>query len=181
MNWQSLLKLDYQTSFRLRLDDKNSSWRRLAAILAHSGDSWFWMIGLGLVWLTGSHAWHSRSALYAIGVGGLALLVFGLKFIIRRPRPAGDWGAIYRNTDPHSFPSGHAARAAMLAVLAIGTGPVWYAAVLVLWLPVVSLARVAMGVHYLSDIFAGMIIGILAGLGLLALQPLLVLYLKFLF
>lgn len=181
MNWQSLLKLDYQTSLRLRLDNKTSLWRRLAALLAHSGDSWFWMIGLVLVWLLGSREWHSRSALYALGVGGLALLVFAIKFTIRRPRPSGDWGAIYRNTDPHSFPSGHAARAAMLAVLAIGTGPVWFAVLLVLWLPVVSLARVAMGVHYLSDIFAGMMVGILAGLALLALQPLLVFYLQFLF
>ncbi len=94
----------------------------------------------------------------------LAGLVFLVKFSVRRQRPEGDWGAIYRSTDPHSFPSGHAARAAMLAVLGIGLGPTWFGLALVLWAPLVSLARVAMGVHYLSDVVAGVILGILAGL-----------------
>ena len=55
---------------------------------------------------------------------------------------------IYRKTDPHSFPSGHAARAFMIAVLATGLGPGWLAVVLWVWAPLVSVARVAMGVHY---------------------------------
>jgi undecaprenyl-diphosphatase len=86
-----------------------------------------------------------------------------IKFTIRRQRPEGEWGAIYRSTDPHSFPSGHAARAVMLAVVAMGTGPAWFAALLVVWAPLVCLARVAMGVHYLSDILAGMLLGLVLG------------------
>jgi undecaprenyl-diphosphatase len=92
----------------------------------------------------------------------------GLKFVIRRRRPEGRWGSIYRNSDPHSFPSGHAARAFLIAVLAAGLGPAWAAIALWLWAPLVSIARVAMGVHYLSDVVAGLIVGILSGL--LALQ-----------
>lgn len=83
-----------------------------------------------------------------------------LKFSIRRRRPEGQWGAIYRNTDPHSFPSGHAARATLLVVLTFAWGPIWLAILLLIWAPLVALARVALGVHYLSDILAG------AGLGL---------------
>ena len=86
-----------------------------------------------------------------------------VKFSVRRQRPEGDWGGIYRLTDPHSFPSGHAARAAMLAVLGVGLGPPWFGAVLVAWTPLVSLARVAMGVHYISDVVAGILLGLLAG------------------
>jgi membrane-associated phospholipid phosphatase len=52
----------------------------------------------------------------------------------------------------------------MIAVLAIGLGPGWLAIVLCLWAPLVALARVAMGVHYVSDIAAGMVIGVLAGI-----------------
>jgi membrane-associated phospholipid phosphatase len=37
----------------------------------------------------------------------------------------------------------------MLAVLALGIGPVWLGALLLVWAPLVALARVAMGVHYL--------------------------------
>jgi undecaprenyl-diphosphatase len=94
----------------------------------------------------------------------LAALVMGLKFIIRRRRPEGDWGSIYRNTDPHSFPSGHAARAFLIAVLAMALGPAGLAIGLWIWAPLVSLARVAMGVHYVSDVVAGSILGVIAGL-----------------
>ena len=130
----------------------NHRWFKVAAFLAHSGDSWFWMAGLGIVWLFTRGEWHIHSALMAGGVVGLAALVLAIKFTVRRQRPPGEWGAIYRNTDPHSFPSGHAARAAMLAVMAIGLGPAWFAWVVAIWAPLVSLARVATGVHYLSDI-----------------------------
>ena len=54
-------------------------------------------------------------------VGMLAALVLVLKFLIRRRRPEGEWGGIYRQTDPHSFPSGHAARSVLIAVLAVAT------------------------------------------------------------
>jgi undecaprenyl-diphosphatase len=94
----------------------------------------------------------------------LAALVMGLKFIIRRRRPEGDWGSIYRNTDPHSFPSGHAARAFLIAVLTMALGPTGLAIGLWIWAPLVSLARVAMGVHYASDVVAGSILGVIAGL-----------------
>jgi len=94
----------------------------------------------------------------------LALIVTALKFSIRRRRPEGEWGAIYRSTDPHSFPSGHAARAALLAVSSLVWGPSWLGALLVLWAPIVSLARVAMGLHYLSDVIAGATLGVTTGL-----------------
>jgi undecaprenyl-diphosphatase len=70
---------------------------------------------------------------------------------------------IYRRTDPHSFPSGHAARAAMLVVLGIGLGPAWLGFGLLVWAPLVSLARVSMGLHYISDVVVGFVLGILTG------------------
>ena len=53
----------------------------------------------------------------------LAVMVLLIKFRIRRQRPVGEWGRIYRNTDPHSFPSGHAARAFLIATIAAGKSP----------------------------------------------------------
>ena len=94
----------------------------------------------------------------------MAVLVLMVKFIVRRRRPEGEWGAIYRNTDPHSFPSGHAARAFMLAVVASALGPLWLAVMLWFWAPLVSLARVSMRVHYMLDVVAGLVVGLLAGL-----------------
>ena len=135
-------------------------------LLAHSGDSWLWLLGLGVLWLAGNEYWKSRAVSLAIGITLAAVIVLTLKFLVRRKRPEGDWGGIYRSTDPHSFPSGHAARAVMLAVLALGLGPAWLAIVLVLWAPFVSLARVAMGLHYLSDVLAGIVLGAVMGLGI---------------
>lgn len=167
---KSFLRWDADLSARLRLSQK-SSWWKLAAFLAHSGDSWFWMLGLLLVWLFGDLLWHNNAALMAAGVGGLALFVFVLKFTIRRQRPPGDWGAIYRNTDPHSFPSGHAARAGLLGVMSLGLGPLSFGLVVLIWVPFVCLARVCTGVHYLSDVIAGLFLGIMAGFFMLAIAP----------
>jgi undecaprenyl-diphosphatase len=90
-----------------------------------------------------------------------------IKLLVRRRRPEGEWGAIYRRTDPHSFPSGHAARAGLLATLIAGWGPAWLAPILLVWAPLVILARVAMGLHYLSDVLAGAALGVLVGIGIL--------------
>ncbi len=159
----TLLTLDARWSQTLRVAEKPGPLRRLAIFLAHSGDSWFWGIGLVIVWLAGNDFWK-RSALWIfIGIAITAVITQALKWLIRRERPQGEWGALYRSVDPHSFPSGHASRVAMLAVLGVGLGPAWFALLLIVWAPLVALARVAMGVHYLSDILAGAVLGIVVG------------------
>lgn len=159
-----LLELDARTSAWMRIAERPGPLRTLAAILAHSGDSWFWLLGLGLLWWLGTEFWRSRVIVFAGGILVTAVIVMLIKFTVRRRRPEGEWGNIYRSTDPHSFPSGHAARAFMLATLAVAAGPPWFGILLCAWAPLVALARVAMGVHYLSDIFAGMAFGLVMGL-----------------
>jgi membrane-associated phospholipid phosphatase len=181
MTIKSILEKDLSWSQRLRIAQNNNSWFKYAAILAHSGDSWFWMVALFVIWLAARDEWHTRAALLASGIVGLALVVLAIKFTVRRQRPPGEWGAIYRNTDPHSFPSGHAARSAMLAVMAVGLGPVWFAWALVIWAPLVSLARVTTGVHYLSDVLAGIFVGLLAGGFMLLIAPTLLAWFPFIF
>lgn len=166
-----LLEWDARWSERLRLAEKPGPLRSLASFLAHSGDSWFWGIGLVLVWLVADAAWKYRAVVIFLAIGVLAVVVQALKWTVRRQRPPGEWGAIYRSADPHSFPSGHAARALMLAVLGLALGPAWFAAVLVVWGPLVALARVVMGVHYISDVVAGALLGALFGLALAASLP----------
>ena len=158
-----LLSLDADLSKKLRVAERPGLLRTLASFLAHSGDSWFWLIGLVLVGWLGNDFWKERAIILGIGIIVTAALVMGIKFTVRRQRPAGEWGEIYRKTDPHSFPSGHAARAGMLAVLGTGLGPLGFAVVLLIWAPLVALARVAMGVHFLLDILAGMVFGMLMG------------------
>jgi undecaprenyl-diphosphatase len=59
----------------------------------------------------------------------------------------------------------------MLAVVAVGLGPAWFGILLLTWAPLVILARVAMGVHYLSDVLAGALLGVAIGMGVLLFIP----------
>ena len=158
-----LLQTDRAWTQRLRVAEKEGPLRTLAAFLAHSGDSWFWAAGLVVLWLLGDTFWKHWAAVQFGGISVMALIVLALKFSIRRQRPAGEWGLLYRSTDPHSFPSGHAARAFLLGMLAWQLGPPWLGWLLLLWGPLVSLARVAMGVHYVSDVLAGALLGLIGG------------------
>ena len=164
MKLTRLLELDARLSARLRVAERPGILRNIAAFLAHSGDSWFWWAGLALLAWLGDSFWRPWALTVLISIIVLAVIVLAVKFTIRRRRPEGEWGQFYRSTDPHSFPSGHAARAIMIAVLALGMGPAWLAIVLCVWAPLVVLARVAMGLHYVSDVAAGVILGIIAGL-----------------
>lgn len=153
------LELDARWSARLRIAEKPGLLRTLAIVLAHSGDSWIWFAILGLTAWLGPSPWRVWALRSLAAVAGLALIVLLLKFAVRRRRPEGTWGAIYRRTDPHSFPSGHAARATLLAILGAVWAPTWLGVLLVIWAPFVCTARVAMGVHYLSDILVGVLLG----------------------
>ncbi len=154
-----LLAIDDRWSRRIRVAEKPGLLRILAAILAHSGDLWFWLLGLVVLYALGDETWRWRASVLATGIVVTAVVVMIIKLIVRRRRPEGEWGAFYRKSDPHSFPSGHAVRAVMLAVVAIGMGPSWLGLLLAVWAPLVALARAAMGVHYLSDVLAGMVLG----------------------
>jgi undecaprenyl-diphosphatase len=123
-----------------------------------------------VLWWLGDLFWRSWALTVLLSIIVLAGFVLAIKFSIRRRRPEGEWDAIYRSTDPHSFPSGHAARAMLIAVLAIGLGPGWLAILLCIWMPLVALARVAMGVHYLSDVVAGVLLGTIAGVVVLLIR-----------
>jgi undecaprenyl-diphosphatase len=160
---QKIMQWDLDISARLRLAEQEGWLRRLAKIFAHSGDSWFWLLGLVVIGWLGTPFWRWRMVTFGIGVIVTAALVLLIKFTVRRQRPEGEWGEIYRSTDPHSFPSGHAARAFLLATMAVAFGPPWFGIVLVIWAPLVALARVAMGVHYFSDVLVGGLFGILIG------------------
>jgi undecaprenyl-diphosphatase len=171
MSLGRILELDQRFSAKLRVAEKPSTLRNMAVLLAHSGDSWFWLLGLLGVGVFGDPAWRMRAIIIGVAILAAALIVIIIKFTVKRQRPEGEWGSLYRNTDPHSFPSGHAVRAVMIAVLAAGLGPVWFGWVALIWAPLVGLARVSMGVHYLSDVLVGAVLGILFGLIGLALAP----------
>ncbi|MBI2331638.1 MAG: phosphatase PAP2 family protein [Chloroflexi bacterium] len=164
MIFRRILELDARLSSQMRVAEKPGLLRNFAIFFAHSGDSWFWLAALIIVWFFSDPTWRKWETVEFFGILGLAFVVLAVKFLVKRKRPEGDWGEIYRNTDPHSFPSGHAARAFLVAIVATVLAPPWLAIILWVWAPLVSLARVSMGVHYLSDIIAGTILGVIVAL-----------------
>ncbi len=164
MNLRPVLELDARLSDRMRVAEKPGALRAVSVFFAHSGDSWYWLIGLFALWVRGNSFWKEWAVVQFVGISLLAALVISIKFLVRRRRPEGEWGGIYRNTDPHSFPSGHAARSFLIAVVATGLSSSWLAIVLWIWAPLVALARVAMGVHYVSDVVVGAALGIVFAL-----------------
>lgn len=172
MKLRSILEWDARLSDKMRVAEKPGALRAIAVFFAHSGDSWFWGAALIIAWFLSNSPWKEWESVEFLGISLLAVLVMGIKFLVRRRRPEGEWGGIYRNTDPHSFPSGHAARSFLIATLAVGLVPGWLAVVLWIWAPLVAVARVAMGVHYLSDVVAGALLGIICGrIGLQIYEP----------
>lgn len=164
MNINTLLKFDAKLSNQLRIAEQPGLLRSLAMLIGHSGDSWYLLIALLIVMWIGNPLWKIRALILIITIIITAIVVLILKFSIKRKRPEGEWGSIYRKKDPHSFPSGHAARAMMMGVMAIYIGPLWFGWMLIIWAPLVGLARIAMGVHYLLDIIAGWVVGIILSL-----------------
>lgn len=170
--FEKINDLDIKISRKFRMDYGESQWWKYITFFAHSGDSWFWVIGLLVIWAFVPER-RDTAAFIIAAIVGLAALVMIIKFTVRRRRPPGEWGSIYRNTDPHSFPSGHAARASMLATIAILIGPLWLAVLMVIWGVLVSQSRILTGMHYFSDVFAGILIGIAAGQFSVLLRPVL--------
>lgn len=102
----------------------------------------------------------------------VTLWVQGFKFLINTPRPLAllsisDFhiiGALYKSK---SFPSGHAATASMLAaIFCLFFRQKWLYAVAVLLALMIGLSRIAIGVHWPTDVLVGFLSGwLLAGLG----------------
>lgn len=121
------------------------------------------VMGVVLLW---ERAWIDLGFLIA-AFAGSQLVASGLKSVFDRPRP--DLGSAVPLPESDSFPSGHAAAGTAcvgaLAVLVseriesrLGRIAVWAGAV-VLSLGI-GLSRIALGVHWLSDVLAGWAFGI---------------------
>lgn len=168
-----LAKIDSVLSARLVLPAE-SGWRQPVGLVAHLGDGLYMTGGLVLVYMAGWFwsAAHLRQAALSVTLAILAAVavVTLIKLIIRRerPQPPGEFVAL--RYDVYSFPSGHSAR---LAALAMGVVFFFPQVGLLLWLLAigVAVARVAVGIHYLGDIIIGLGIGALVAWQVMPLLP----------
>lgn len=155
--WVARLKAwDRAASRRCRSSGASLS-RRWVIIGAHLGDGWLWvgLIALGLVLRPAWYPWLRR---WALALALAAIVTTSLKRLWQRPRPT-QMGGFYSLTyDRHSFPSGHAARLGIAAILAPMFFPGWGWGFwpFLIWC---GWARVALGIHYVLDVAVGAAIG----------------------
>lgn len=168
MPLQRLISLDRQSSARLAIPREARFCHLLTLLVAHSGDSLLWLAGAAgaLVW--GDAVWRDLGWRVVAGTLVAGAVTTALKWLFRRQRPPGQGRGFYTRFDRHAFPSGHAGRTACLVVLLAPLLPPWGTAILALWAGLVGLARVALQVHFISDILAGWLSGLVTGLALLA-------------
>jgi undecaprenyl-diphosphatase len=137
-------------------------WRVVSAVGGPS--SWRLLTAGTALWLF----WQRRrrtAALVAVTMVGAAVLSGGTKALVRRPRPV--VAVVVHRAPGNSFPSGHA----LTSFVAVGR------LVLLLWpscsvrqrvlllgvatllVTAIGFSRLALGVHYLSDVLGGWLIG----------------------
>lgn len=127
------------------------------------GSAWFivsLVLGAGFILGVRAHSWRPFLLLGA-SAGGAGLLDFIAKIVIARPRPPAVW--MVGPVTGFSFPSGHAAEAAvygMLAYLVARACSTWQAKVLAWALAsavsiTIGVSRVYLGVHWPTDVIGG--------------------------
>lgn len=99
-----------------------------------------------------------------------ASLTAWLKEAIAAPRPAAllGIGAVRVLAETHSefsFPSGHSASAALLAASLWPVVPAWARAALIVLAFLVGASRIWLGIHFPSDVVAGLFIGAAMAMG----------------
>jgi undecaprenyl-diphosphatase len=141
-------------------------WMRLAS---RAGDGWLWVsVGFALLFFGGD---RRREAIEAgiVSACAAAALFLTIKYVVSRERPCPPgtrrWEKLLP-TDRFSFPSGHTMMAFAVAVT-IGVFYPLLLPVLLFCALSVAASRVVLGLHYMSDVVAGVMIGAGTGLGVL--------------
>jgi presqualene diphosphate phosphatase len=141
--------------------------------------------GSGFIWIPYviiMLARHFRSAHdvmpFILLFAGLLLdiaIVGTIKGLTRRSRPMINHNdTISIGPDKYSFPSGHTSRAVFLLFYFVTTNffPRMPASIIIVWLGSVVASRVLLGRHYVSDVLAGFLLGIVECSLLVRLSPL---------
>jgi undecaprenyl-diphosphatase len=149
-------------------------WVRLWMLCATTfGDGWLWL-SVGLALLDGAGRWRRvvAAAAIAAGVANMALVILKRRF--RRPRPCDEAShpafsvrpsryLRYAPSDRFSFPSGHSMNAFALGTVLALTFP-WTAPCVGVVAASIAASRVVLGLHFVSDVLVGSVLGVVIGL-----------------
>ncbi len=144
--------------------------RRWMLLATRGGDGWLWSaIGLVILLFGGARRMEAlETGFVSFGVAQISFFV--LKRLIGRERPCATethcWSSLLP-PDRFSFPSGHAITAFAIT-FALGLYYPDLLAGLIFCALSVAASRVILGLHYVSDVVAGIAIGIAIGVGAFA-------------
>ena len=137
------------------------AWVAVARAVSRSGDGLMQVLLPSLMWLLDRDHGLKFFIATALGFALERPLYWLLKNGCQRKRPPEvipSFNSIITASDRFSFPSGHTCGAFLLAAIGSSFYPV-LAAPLYVWASAVGVSRVALGVHFPTDILAGALIG----------------------
>jgi undecaprenyl-diphosphatase len=129
------------------------------------GDGWLWYaVGIILLLCGGPQRFSAVGAAGSAAIAGI--MVFkALKHLSQRPRPCQlephSWSKILP-PDKYSFPSGHTMTAFSIALVLSYYYPS-LEATLFFWAVSIAFSRIVLGMHFLSDVLAGVVLGVALG------------------
>jgi undecaprenyl-diphosphatase len=160
-----------------RFDDRGAVWlhdrmvddgpaQTLCRIVSFTGTPLFMtiLVGLPTLWLLRRRAYRLVLFLVVVSVGG-GLVDSAVKAAVGRPRPTFD--EPIATAFGKSFPSGHSMSSLIcygaLVVVFLPLVPArarpWCVAATVGWVLAIGLSRLALGVHFVSDVIGGYLLG----------------------
>lgn len=135
----------------------------MAQLLTQLGDQYvFILIVATLYWLISKKVAFKMVFLFLMS----SVTNEGLKAVIQRPRPYTETGvdSIGKETHGYSMPSGHSQASGLTSTylyLEYKNRFKWLKYVLLVLITIVPLTRMYLGQHYLTDVIAGTLIGVL--------------------
>ena len=152
-----LQRLDLRCSELFLQHGYNQLQARISRIVSHTGDGpLYLLIALALAGLDGSRGLSFLTTGLTIFALELPLYLL-LKNFIRRERPRG-LPVFIRPSDRYSLPSGHTAAAFVMASLVAAYYPEASGGAY-LWAVFIGASRLLLGVHFLTDLVAGGVLG----------------------
>ncbi len=161
----SLVQHDHDISLRLNQLGRTASIRRILVWVSRLGDGPIWyLLVLGLPLFLGS-AYLSVSLCLSLSTLSGIWVYKRIKAHYRRPRPYQRDPLFHAHAvalDEYSFPSGHTLHATSCSLILIATVPTLGLCFLPFALAT-AVSRIVLGMHYVSDVVAGAIVGLLTG------------------
>lgn len=172
--FQQILEYDRQLSRKLCICSQSdvgfltgSNTRKILLLCEYSGHGVLWLIIVAALLY---HYWYDavfgpfyQNVMAAWWLDLVVIIV--MKMTFRRDRPAYNKDDMYLtgSVDKHSFPSGHATRASLMACIFLQYSffTFIHKVVIVLWTASVCITRVLSGRHHVIDVLCGIAIGIL--------------------